>query len=445
MFNYVIGLVTVIVTIYLVKYINKNASSVTVKWIFYEIIYNCIIKFFVGILNLPSIFNYINDLILAILIFQFLKKLKNKRMNIEVSKYHAYIIIFFMVALISYFINLYSPFLLLWGIRNNFRFLIFGLICIEFIRKDDLKLLYPIISSYFVINIITVTYQYFCVTYHDNAIGDFISGLYSNGAVRGGNMSLCWLLCIGCTYSLINYLNKKIKLGTLLFWLLGSIYISALNETKIFFIELIIIILLGILLCKKSFKTMMLIILGIALIYQGINMLYYFTPKFANFFNAETILNYAENSYSNDGISRAGAIEYCLDNFLTDHISRFFGIGIGNADYSSFELFTSEFYQQYNLIGYTYFSSSMMVIEMGLFGVFVYILNMISILFKSILNKENKQENIIWKNISIITILLGIISFFANNSLRLESCAYMIHFIFVIPLILIKERDKGVK
>ncbi|WP_131464492.1 hypothetical protein [Acetivibrio straminisolvens] len=149
--------------------------------------------------------------------------------------------IYFVITLLSYFVNLYSPLLYIWGFRNNMRFLIFAMMCAVFLKRRDIYTFLDILFGYFILNIFVVTYQFFFKGYNYNAIGDFISGLYAAGEKRGGNSALNWLLCIICAAAIIQYFNKEKSIWYLIVAIAGSTYMATLSELKVFFIEIIVI------------------------------------------------------------------------------------------------------------------------------------------------------------------------------------------------------------
>lgn len=438
---YILGFLTIIVALFLCKYIKKNSSSIAVRYIYYEIIFNCFIRFFVGCLHFPSFLSYFSDVIFLLLCFQYFKYKKEKYKFNVVGVYKKSLILYCLICLFSYIFNLYSPLLFVWGVRNNLKFILYSYFCCCFIKKEDLKLLYPILLTFFVINFIIVLYQSFFMSYVEGAIGDFISGLYSNGENRGGNASLCWLMCIGVIYSLVSYFYRRTKIKQVVFWIICSIIISALNETKIFYINLVIISIVSIIITKKSIKTIFYVVISLCLISMGINLLYHFNSKFINFFNSNNIIEYAESSYSKGGMDRISAIGYSYNNYLNTFKEKVIGIGIGNADYSSIDCFTSDFYKRNSSSGYTFFSTSMTVIETGSIGLISYLLILFSSFFSALKLKLVDIEEKIWKCISINVFVLCLISFFSTQVLRLEPSAYLIFLILSIPTIL--ERCNG--
>ena len=347
---------------------------------------------------------------------------------------------------ISYVINAYSPLLYIWGFRNNFRFIIFGIVCAMYIEREDIETIYTILYYFFLLNIVVVTYQYFFVSYSQYAIGDYISGLFSNGLERGGNASLDWLMCIVVTYEIVKFLGNKGNIRRLLISLFGSLYMASLAEIKIFFVQIIIIGIAALFIGKKSMKTILFTVLGALSVYIGIGFLYTMFPEFNNFFTLDTVFEYIsrKSGYStghSEGVNRLTAISYVLENFLTTPIMKIFGIGLGNADFSSFSFLISSFYKNYQWTGYTFFYSAFLLIEGGLLGFALYLINICAYILNAIKIRSSAIEEKIVKQNSVIIGIMCFMMFFSNQTMKLEASAYLIYLILALPFAI--KRQKG--
>lgn len=441
--KYIAALLALIMSIYYLYQVKRKSTRV-VWLIYFEIIYNMIIKFMIGNLGLPLILNYFSDFILIWIIIEFLVQKGKKGLVIPKSLIIGFLILIF-ISVISFIYNLYSPFLYIWGFRNNFRFLLFAMMCAVYLDHDDIKTIIEILFGYFLLNILIVTYQFFFISYTDFAIGDFISGLFSNGAERGGNASLNWLMSIVCTYAIVQYLNKEAKIQKFIICLTGSLYMAALAEIKLFFVQIIIIGILAMIICKKSFKSFGFLILGICMLGISIKLFYYLFPDFANFFKKDRILAYVlEGGYSSGktrdiGINRFTAITYVFKHYLQSNIDKLIGIGLGNADFSSFSFLTSYFYTKNNWSGYTFFYSAFITIELGIIGLISYILIILNYLRKAITVKINSYEDKSIKQSTIIISIICLAAIFSNQTMKLEASAYLVHCVLAFPFILEKQ------
>ncbi len=415
-----------------------------VRWIYFEIIYNCFIKFLIGNLGLPSALNYVSDLILIIIVFYYFYY-KKSGMKITIPSSLKWVIgIYFVITLLSYFVNLYSPLLYIWGFRNNMRFLIFAMMCAVFLKRRDIYTFLDILFGYFILNIFVVTYQFFFKGYNYNAIGDFISGLYAAGEKRGGNSALNWLLCIICAAAIIQYFNKEKSIWYLIVAIAGSTYMATLSELKVFFIEIIVISVVCICVSKKSLRLTIFLMLSVVALYAGIQVIYILFPNFNRFFTLETILAYAtnESGYIGDGsINRLTAIRYVFRNFLTSISERLIGIGFGNSEYSSYSFFTSQFYLRNSWTAYQWFYGPIILIETGILGLFSFILIIVNYLYRNVkLKIENIKDNSL-RSISLIVGILSLAMLFYNQSMKLETAGYMVQLFLCFPYILEKKED----
>lgn len=442
--NYILAIMAIALAVYYYNRICKGKERV-VKLIYFELIYNLIIKFIIGNLGLPSLLNYITDFILIWILAEYFCQKKYKKLFVPKSLVFC-LSIFVLISIISFVLNLYSPMLYLWGFRNNCRFLIFAMMCAVYLKREDIPKIMNILFGFFLLNIVVVTYQAFFVTYSEISKGDFISGLYSNGVERGGNASLNWLMCIVCTYYIVQYLNKKTTMFNMLIAIAGSMYMSTVAEIKIFYIQIIIIGIVSLLICRKSFKTIGFVIVGITVLILGARALYALFPDFADFFKLENMLDYVtrDTGYGSGGretkvgIDRLTAIPFVLNNFLVDPIDKIFGIGLGNADYSSFSFLTSSFYENNSWSGYQFFYSSFITIEMGLAGLMCYLIVIFNYIKTAVKLKVKTIEDKSIKQFVIIISMISILMLFSNQTMKIEASAYLVHCILVLPYILMK-------
>lgn len=417
-----------------------------VKLIYLQILYNLVIKYIIGNLGLPSLLNYVTDAVLLWMLMEFFYHKKNRGLHIPNSLVVCTTSLW-LITIVSYIFNVYSPFLYLWGFRNNFRFLLFGMMCAVYLRKRDVGTLMTILYGFFILNIIVVTYQAFFTLYSSRAIGDFISGLFSNGSERGGNASLDWLMCILCTYVIVKYLNKVGSLRDVAVCVTGSLYIAAVAEIKLFFVQIVIISIVSILICRKSFKVFIFTTFGVTSLVLGLRLLYYAFPGFANFFTYDVLMDYIsrDSGYSSrgyqSGVNRLTAISYVFEHFLHTNTEWLFGIGLGNADTSSFSFLSSLFYKTYSWSGYAFFYSSFITIELGIMGLFGYITNVVNYLRNAIVaSGKTAEERTLKQSVMIISIMVLLI-IFSNQTMKLEASAYMVYAILAMPFVLSREDD----
>lgn len=232
----------------------------------FQIYYNCVIKFCIGHLGVPSAANYLTDAITIILVFLMLR---SSKACVKKSGQLFCTVLFAAVVGISFIVNGYSGTLLLWGARNVFRFYFFFFACVYFLEIKDFDDIAAKLKVLFWINTALIMYQRWVLNY----IGDGCSGLYSLGNMSGGNGSVNVLMCVVVCYMLAEYASNRTKLGTLLLYLIASIAIAAAIELKFFFIELIIFVALYIAVQQNSTKAFGLVVAFIVVLLYGMDML----------------------------------------------------------------------------------------------------------------------------------------------------------------------------
>lgn len=439
--KYLLVLMTIILAAYHIIRVWRTSSHV-VTLIYLELIYNLCIKFLIGNLGLPSLLNYVTDVILILML---LEALFNPRRQYPSRSIMLSFAVLFVFSIVSYIFNMYSPLLYLWGFRNNYRFIIFALICSAYLTPEDIKRIIKILFDFLLLNVLVVTYQFFFVSYSQSAIGDFISGLYSNGVERGGNASLNWLMCIVLTFFIVQYINKEEKILRMVICLVACCYMAALAEIKLFYLQLVIIALVAMIVGKKSWKLVVFIGAGALILWWGIQFLYIMFPKFADFFSIDSIMNYTSNNqgYSAQkgeiSINRLTVFSYVYENLISGVPKILFGIGLGNADFSSYSFLVSRFFRIYSWTGYTFFYTAVLLIENGIVGFIAYFLYIFNYFKKAILlSKRNVKYRVI-KEFTFIIVIITVIMIASNQTMKMETSGYMVHCVLAFPFIIDKE------
>lgn len=442
--TYVLAGISLVVSLYLLRGVFLRHEGVA-RWILVEVVYNCFIKYMVGYLGFPSLCNYGSDLILLIIVYLYfyhnqMTRQKSEHYRIP-SSVCLTVALFFFACLTSWLVNAYSPALFAWGFRNNFRFLIYLMLCAASLRKEDVYEVADILYVYLLLNAVIVTYQSMTMSSgFGTAYGDYASGLFSNGEdSRGGNSSLDWLMCIVSTVAIIRYLNKEKGVVYAVVAVACSLYIAALNETKLFFVQIVAIVLLSLLLARKSSKTILIAAGAIVGLFIAIQALYELFPKFAGFFTLENMFDYASNDSGytrGGGINRFNSIPYVLDNFLDEPLEAAFGIGLGNADYSSsFSFLTSSFYHIFSWTAYQWFSVSFLTVETGLVGLACYVLIILNCARVALFERSRAVDANVLSQITLVVCVIALMMAICNQSLRMEAMGYTAWLFLSIPFI----------
>ena len=127
-------------------------------------------------------------------------------------------------------INLVSPLLVMWAVRNTFRGLIYLFCVIAVLHVEDMPKLFHVLLGLQFPNLLLAIYQSL-VTSGGNP--DFVHGLFANGA--GANTFSAVLFA----YYLNAYLNGREPVWTVAFVAVTSIMIATMAEEKTFFLYFI--------------------------------------------------------------------------------------------------------------------------------------------------------------------------------------------------------------
>lgn len=405
--------------------------------IYIQIVYNCFIKFLITDMHLPSLLNYVTDVITILLLILIYSNRGNKLPKIKIMP----LILagcLFMLNTISFVIDFTSPLLYIWGIRNVYRFFIFFYCCIYLLNVDDIYKIFELLKKILVINLFVCLFENFIM----GIDFDFLGGLFGNG-VEGGNGPLNALMIVVSTYVLIGFVNKQKRISEVLFIVGLSLIVSAIAELKIFFFELIIVFLLIVIFVKRNMKFMVLIVCMFVVGSFALGIYEKMYPTKSSFLSLNFIEEYAANTtYGSDtDINRLSAIKIIDERIFKNNLKkRMIGVGLGNAEMSSYPILTSKLYENYgNRIKYNWFSHAFAFVNGGYIGLTIYIMIFISILIKNVIKNHKLKNDMI--QVSLICTALSIVFIFYNQTLRVESMGYCMFFIMSIPYIFDKKNE----
>lgn len=399
----------------------------------YAVYITLFISMFSGVLTsvfgVPGIIVYVCDL-MNCLYFTY------RHIAIKKTRYTTVIGIAILVIFIGIALNMQSPLLILWGARNNFRFLIFSVMVLTFMSPDDIRWIERKFNFLILINFALILYEYLFL----GSVGDYLGGVF--GVSQGCNGGLNIFLVIMSAYYIINFIETD---GVSTFWLIvffiTSIIIGGLSELKFLFIELILVVLICGVFSRWSLKKIIMIVLGILVVQLGFSIYAISNPNYADNASISALWNSITSSTSygtENDIGRSNQIEYVMDHFLHTPMERLFGIGFGNGEYSStFDFFTSETYRQYSSTHYFWFSAAWMLLETGLIGLIVYL--SIFILYALDMLKRYRCNDDSYYLFGFILAIMTVINVFYNVAMRTDY-GYLMYFAMMIPYIMEKEK-----
>lgn len=412
-----------------------------VRLVYAQLFYVLTIKILISDFGIPSIANYVTDIFMLLIGLCAIMKYIKEKPKLHIKGPILCVLFLFLSSVLGLIMNGQSMLLYVWGFRNIYRFFIFFFGCAVLLEKEDIAKIFKILYVYLFINVILSTYQYFI-----QKLGqDYIGGSF--GTLKGCNAYMNIYLVILFAYYFVMFQNKKASLRKFLLVLVMSLYIAAISELKIFYLEIIVIIILSFILAKPNKRTIILVILSLIGVYIAINLLYMIYPGFKDFFTLDGMLNYSNGGgYSNeDNINRTTALGSITDLFLDSPSKVLFGIGMGSAEVSQFSAFNSDFYIRYQYLAYDWFSHAFMLLENGYVGFILYTLFFIAIFLGTVkINRRTHNTNRpIYMVIEILACICILLMWY-NSSLRMES-AYLLYIVLTIPFVLYKDFDKNTK
>lgn len=295
------------------------------------------------------------------------------------------------------------------------------------------------LKKLFYLNVILATLEFLMGYSGDNIGGSF-------GTASGCNGSLNFLLVIiSCVY-ITEYLEKNVELSKMSIALLCCLYLTAISELKVFFFELPVIIVIAMINAKFSFRKIVLTVLGTIGIILGVSLMgRFFDGSGFDFFSSNKIAEYmGDRGYTGAGdLSRFNAIPKVTKLFFSaDRTKLFFGFGLGNCSYSSFEALTSDFFRRYEWLHYHWFADSMIYLETGLIGLIIFESFFVSSFFScrklsGSCTRDREEKASIPKMVSIFSVCCLISSVY-NIALLVES-GYLAYLVLTLPLIIEKK------
>lgn len=424
------------------KYLRANTNGARLCYLLiFWYVFSAIL---VGFFGCPKVIVYLGDLINA---YIFMVAIMRSRYIIRIEdKVLVSILIFMLVSLLTGIINMQSPLLFLWGIRQNFRYFLFYYSCSVLLDESDYRVLFNFIKVLFWISLPLCAYEALMVSYPPGAIvGDYVGGIYYG--IQGVNAPLNIVMIIYCSKVLIDYFDKRINLSKLVIVLAAAMLMAIFAELKVFLVEIVIIAVIVMLYKGTPIKSLILIILALLAVgiisqafvnINGQGRSYYTTDYLS-------ISGMLENAFRKSGydgngdLNRFYAIQTLSEKFFkNDLIGFLLGLGLGNAEYSmGYSFLTSGFYTSYSWLHYQYFSISFVFIETGIIGIISYFMIFIT---GAIQGLKYLKKNANLRIFYIVMVIMMLMMIFYNPTLRNEQCGFILYMILSLPVVCKRER-----
>lgn len=384
--------------------------------------------------HFPSAITYLTDVLTVWILMSRFNRIKSSISFARAKTQFKIVFVIMLCMLFGAVINFVNPLLTLWGARNNLRFFAFFFICVGVLDVHDVDSIIRLFKKFFLLNTLMCTYQYFVLGLSNDYLGGFF------GTTQGSNAYVNVLLCMISAIVLAQYFIQKIKLHTLIVYLIQCLYIASLSELKVYYVEIIVLIVIAAIFARPSLKTVGICIAGILTVNVGIFFLKKYNPESLALFFDESARDFylSGNGYTNSGdLNRFTAIQQLYSLFFKGNkLLSLFGFGLGSCEYASYSFLQSSFFLQYEYLHYRWFTHAWVYLEQGIVGIILLALFFISLIVNAIKNKKKSRNDLILMSLIFLpTCLFGIIY---NSTLQLEAC-YFIAFMCAIPFVVSKS------
>ncbi len=408
------------------------------KLIFFHLYIDIFARSLRSIFSALTFVGYIPDLINVLLIPFLIKKYhKNKRI-LSMRSLVGSVTILLLFDIVMFMVRGESILLLIWGLRNQYRFLIFLIECATLLDRSDLPKLEKIFLNCFYVNIVAITIEFIFGYKRDLLGGTFGLDHSCNGIV---NIFICMI----AAYAILGFLHKMMPAKKAIILLMGCFYWTSLAEIKAFYIEIVILTFVAICIVKgKSMKKMTLVLGGAFTLLASITLLIFIFPDQTQVFVRGGFLSYARNINAGiHGFGRMTAIPIINKTFFDNNIwLKLFGIGLGNGDMVDIGplKYASDFYNSYVAYGYTTLYYAFVYVERGVVGIMWYLWLFLYIIKKSYAALKRK-EDIVVNEFVIMCVVCFIISTVYGDVLKTSTGGFFAFLVMAIPYIIGKMRN----
>lgn len=410
------------------------------KLIYIQVIYVSLVMFCVTVLKLPSALTYVTDIFMLPLILFLLLERSHPLKQVGAGYVSKIYILYALIIVIGLILNLVSPLLVVWGLRNGFRGAVFMVACVSFLTSADVQKIFNIMFWLQIANIAVTLYQYFVLDLSQDNLG----GIFGTESGCNGYSNLFFIILLA--YYTTAYFAKKTSFLKLLTVAASTILIAAIAEIKFYYFEFAIIVVLCILFSKPSYKSILFVILAAVVMLLSLSVIERIFPdQAAVVTNVDESLNYASAEGVGYNISRFNAFSRINQLFFHgDPIKNLFGQGLGSAEMSSYSFLTSDFYNEFGHYNYRWFSHMMLFLETGYLGVMLYLSVFVAVFVHALKHRKtlDKSGNLYIAAFVQLLSIMGIINTFYNASLRAEP-QYLYFFAISACMIYCKSAGKS--
>lgn len=412
----------------------------------FQIYFILLIEGGISLLHIPSFFKYLVDINFMIMILWMLaaNKIDFKRQVFpkECRNLYKYLIVYMLGLIMLGVLKMVPLGQIIWGVRNTFFPLFFLIICTVNLTRDDVKNIFETFFKLQGLNLFCGLYEYFVLGLQN----DYLGGMF--GTEKGCNGALNVYLIIICTYALSRFMNKKMNLISLIWTLMNSTVLGTLAELKVFYVELVLIVVLSVLVNRRSLKSFLILVSGFFTLFIGILVLSNVNSDSMRFLTSlEQVVEY--NSVTDYGgelvISRLTSFSQIDNYFFEDQVSKkLLGYGLGGCeDSETFEWFNSGFADRYRETRYRYLTVSMNYLETGYIGLIAFLVIFIAIFFVAYKYKTILNDSWVISLVQILCVIY-IVTCWYDSSIR-SFVGYIMYFSLATLFICIKEKKQQIE
>lgn len=318
--------------------------------------------------------------------------------------------------------------LVLWAFRNWGRGFVFFAACLTFLNKEDVQRLGKLLFVLYVIHTLLVGAQSILFALQgrlsERMIGDHINGIF--GQLIGGNgwsdvFTCAVLMAVMCR----DYERGKISVACV-FVMLTAMAIAGVQELKVFFYEFAALnaaIPAAFAVQKKLRLSVLLEMLLCAVVSFSIGLWILaelYPAHFAIIIGQRNVLEYENGSRGTYKISRVKFIQEINELFTFNRNQVLFGLGFGNCEFSAVPLLQSDFSQQYEKLGYHFFSSQTLYIEGGVLGLLLFAMIPLSAAMEQGIAILQKKPQFAIRTFGLFFAGLTAVKVTYNNAMRTE-------------------------
>lgn len=369
---------------------------------------------------------YVCDILTALLFFHILFHLPDLSYKLQPLALPFFILLLLLTVNIVSAIYNHVPFLhFLWGMRYDYRFIIFLIGCVFFIDEKFMDTLWKATLILLTLQVIICSLEFWIFTFEQQ---DTIGGTFG---LKGGTGYLVSFFTYTILLAYNRYRLGLAKLSTVLYIILLSTYVAIINEGKALPLFLLPILLIAFFQDRFSIRKVRNLFILLIVAYFVFYAFNKFSPWWEqDFFTLDALSKYAfTDDYNGADVTRFNGPLIFKEYF--DNIQNLIGAGLGNATPTTRDFLTGDFYQTYSATNYSWFAISYIYVESGWIGLILYIAFFISFLTSAFKIRFYAHKSFVGFGVAMVLICLLTTCY--NNSLFTEHIGYMSYLFLAIP------------